>query len=62
MYEFIIIAVYLIEGGAQQYNGPTVFADNASEAVSIGWDCWESSGAHIESNEPDKLIARMVRG
>lgn len=60
MNEYIIIAVYHFEGGHEQYNGPAVFAEDASEAVDIGWECWESSGAHIEYNEPDQLIARAI--
>lgn len=60
MNEYIIIAIYNFEGGIDQYNGPTVFAENATEAIDIGWECWESSGAHIEHNEPDKLVARAI--
>ncbi len=60
MNKYIIIAVYNFEGDTQQYNGPTVFAEDGEEAIDIGWECWESSGAHIESNEPDHLIARAI--
>lgn len=60
MNEYIIIAVYNYEGGSQKYNGPTVYAESEVDAIEIGWECWESSGSHVEHNEPDEMVARAL--